>query len=116
MKAFAGLYQLLDQTNKTNSKVELLQHYFEKASDADKLWLLALFSGRTLKRTINSTQLRTWCCEFGKIEPWLFEECYQVVGDLAETIASILPDNADDRLSLSLEECIGRIRSMGGKD
>lgn len=111
MKSFAGLYLSLDQTNKTNVKVEELQEYFSKASDNDKLWLLAFFSGRKLKRPVNATQLREWCSEKAEVEPWLFEECYQVVGDLAETIALILPDQPVST-SLSLSDCIERIRSM----
>jgi DNA ligase-1 len=115
MKAFAELYQLLDQTNKTNAKVELLVGYFNAASASDKLWVLALFSGRTIKRTIKTNQLRDYCCEYGSIEPWLFDECYQVVGDLAEVMASILPNSKGADQPPGLEECIERIRSMKGQ-
>lgn len=116
MKQFAALYQQLDQTNKTNEKISLLKHYFDVAPDTDKIRVLALFSGRTVKRTVNATQLSNWCCEYGKIEPWLFDECYQVVGDLAETIASILPDNDHVHHSLTLEDCIRRIKSMASME
>lgn len=115
MKAFAELYSRLDQTNKTNAKVDLLKEYFSTAKPEDIVWVLALFSGRTVKRTVNSTQLRNWCCEFGSIEPWLFEECYQITGDLAETIALILPDNKNVSTKLSLRDCIELIKSVAGK-
>lgn len=115
MRAFAELYQALDQTNKTNAKVELLQHYFQHAPDTDKLWLLAFFSGRGIKRTVTSTQLRQWCQEYAGVDAWLFDECYDVVGDLAETIALILPVKQTEGTTLSLTECIERIRSMGRK-
>ena len=32
-----------------------------------------------------------WRCEAAGIADWLFDECYQAVGDLAETIALVLP-------------------------
>ena len=114
MKAFAELYQLLDQTNKTNAKVALLVDYFNASTASDKLWVLALFTGRTVKRTINTTQLRDFCCEYGNIAPWMFDECYQVVGDLAEVMASILPDGEGSDNPPGLQECIERIRLMKG--
>ncbi len=33
-----------------------------------------------------------WCMEIGNIPDWLFGECYHSVGDLAETIALLLPE------------------------
>ncbi len=53
--------------------------------------MLALFTGRKPKRTVNSTQLRLWCREVTGLPEWLFNECYHTVGDLAETIALLLP-------------------------
>ena len=66
--------------------------YFNAARDEDKLWMLALFTGRRPKRAVNSTRLHEWAAEAAKLPLWLFEESYQNVGDLAETIALILPE------------------------
>jgi DNA ligase-1 len=93
MKDFAALFQTLDETTKTSLKVQALAHYFETANDEDKLWTIALFSGRRPKRAITTTLLRTWAAECAGLELWLFEECYPIVGDLAETISLILPDS-----------------------
>ena len=38
--------------------------------------------------------LRRWACEAAGIADWLFDESYQAVGDLAETIAHVLPEPA----------------------
>jgi DNA ligase-1 len=93
MKDFAALYARLDQTTKTNAKVAALTDYF--ASDAvpaaDKLWTVALFSGRRPRRTITATRLRDWAAEKAGLPLWLFEESHGVVGDLSETISLILP-------------------------
>jgi DNA ligase-1 len=92
MKDFAHLFTLIDQTTKTNAKVAALADYFRQAEDMDKLWTIALFSGRRPKRGISTTLLRTWAAEVADVPLWLFEESYAIVGDLAETIALVLPE------------------------
>ena len=92
MQAFADLFNALDQTTSTNAKVAALTDYFETAADPDKLWCIALFSGRRPKRAVTTTRLREWAAERAGIPLWLFEETYPIVGDLSETIALILPD------------------------
>ncbi|MFT3911099.1 MAG: ATP-dependent DNA ligase [Ferruginibacter sp.] len=104
MKIFSELIQVLGTTTKTNQKLEALQEYFNTADDKDKIWVIALFSGRRPKRSVKSALLRQWCMEIAGIEPWLFEESYHTVGDLAETIALLLPSktgNQNNEHSLS---------------
>ncbi len=91
MKRFAQLFTALDQTTKTNAKVAALASYFRDASDTDKLWTIALLSGRRPKRGVTTTLLREWAAGKAGIPLWLFEECYPIVGDLSETIALVLP-------------------------
>src|SRR5436190_22408164 len=97
MKQFAELVNILGTSTKTNDKLDALSGYFAAANDKDKVWVIAIFSGRRPKRAVNSTQLWTWCNELVGLPDWLFEESYHVVGDLAETIALLLPEpiNAD---------------------
>ncbi|MEO0486863.1 MAG: ATP-dependent DNA ligase [Pseudomonadota bacterium] len=91
MKRFAALFTQIDQTTKTLPKVAALKTYFETAPEDDRLWCIALFSGRRPKRTLTTPYLRGWAAEQASIPLWLFEEAYPVVGDLAETIALVLP-------------------------
>ena len=91
MKAFSQLIKTLDSTNKTNVKVNALAHYFEKATDEDKVWTIAILSHRRPPRPVNTTLLRAWASELANIPLWLFEESYHIVGDLAETIALVVP-------------------------
>ncbi|SPF78404.1 ATP-dependent DNA ligase [Pseudoprimorskyibacter insulae] len=91
MKDFAALFQAIDQSTKTTVKTAALAGYFRTASDPDKLWTIALFSGRRPKRAVTTTQLREWAAEAAGLPLWLLEESYPIVGDLAETIALILP-------------------------
>ena len=91
MKDFAALFTRIDQTTKTSVKVAALAEYLSDAPDADRLWTVALFSGRRPKRAVTTTRLREWAAERAGLPLWLFEETYPIVGDLAETIALILP-------------------------
>src|SRR3984957_4581957 len=94
MRRFAELAVRLGTSTKTNDRLEALENYFSEADDADKVWVIALFSGRRPKRTVNTTLLWEWCREVTGLPGWLFEECYHTVGDLAETIALLLPEGA----------------------
>ncbi len=91
MKKFARLIKTLDSTNKTNIKVQALATYFTQANDADKVWTIAILSHRRPPRPVNTTLLREWAAELANIPLWLFEESYHIVGDLAETIALVVP-------------------------
>lgn len=115
MRAFAALFNAIDQSTKTTIKVNALADYFQAAEDIDKMWTIALFSGRRPKRAVTTTRLREWGAEVAGIPLWLFEECYPVVGDLAETIALVLPptDTTDNR---SLSQWINDLRTVYAAD
>lgn len=115
MKAFAQLFSVLDQTNKTNDKVAILKDYFAKANDQDKLWTLALFTHRRPKRLVNTTLIRNWASEMAKLPEWLFQESYDIVGDLAETIALLLPEPTQEH-GLSLSEWITALYGLQNQD
>lgn len=91
MKRFAALFNAIDQSTKTTVKVAALADYFSEAPEQDRIWTIAIFSGRRPKRAVNTTRLREWAAEVASIPLWLFEEAYPIVGDLAETIALVLP-------------------------
>jgi DNA ligase-1 len=114
MKAFAQLFLSLDETNKTNEKVKVLKDYFNAVPDTDKMHMLALFTGRRPKRQINSTLVRNWAIEASHIPAWLFEESYHVVGDLAETMALLMPQS-NESSSKTLTEWIAEINALNDK-
>ncbi len=115
MKRFAALFTALDQTTGTNAKVAALSAYFCDAPPEDRLWTVALFSGRRPRRTITTTRLREWAAGAAGFPHWLFEECYPIVGDLAETIALILPPPARDT-DRGLAHWTGTLRAASGLD
>ncbi len=115
MKDFAALFTAVDQTTRTKVKVAALADFFANASDEDKLWTIALFSGRRPRRLITMTVLREWAAEQAGIPLWLFEECYPIVGDLAETIALVLPPAEQDE-DRPLSDWIAYIKDLSNKD
>lgn len=109
MRNFAELIKTLDSSNKTSVKVAALTSYFQHASPEDKVWTIAILSHRRPPRPVNTTLLRLWANELAGIPVWLFEESYHIVGDLAETIALIIPttkEHSDKSLTEYLEEII----------
>jgi DNA ligase 1 len=114
MKAFTALYTALDETNRTNEKIEALTRYFRSTEPADAVWALYFLIGRRPRATISATKLSTWAIEAAGIPEWLFGECYDAVGDFAESVALLLPENsvplADDVLPFtSLHDWIEQV-------
>ncbi|MCS6976873.1 MAG: ATP-dependent DNA ligase [Gemmatales bacterium] len=95
MKLFCRLYHELDSTTRTTDKVRALERYFREAPPADAAWALSFLIGRRLPRGVTTTQLRQYAADFAGIPIWMVEECYEAVGDLAETLALLLPEPAE---------------------
>jgi DNA ligase-1 len=91
MKRFSRLFSELDATTSTNEKVEALVRYFDEAPPADAAWAVYFLAGGKPRQVVKTASLVILACELAAVEPWLFDECYQAVGDLAETIALVLP-------------------------
>lgn len=94
MRRFTQLFTALDETTRTSGKVAALVAYFRESEPADAAWALHFLCGRKLPRAITSTMLRTLAAEEAALPAWLFEECYDAVGDLAETVALVLPESS----------------------
>ena len=119
MKRFAELIMKLATTTKTNAKLEAIRAYFSEANSEDKIWVIALFTGRRPKRSVNSALLRASCMQAANIDPWLFEECYHTVGDLAETISLLIPESdidTKDVVEYSLSHYMNLLRNIGKED
>jgi len=90
LQLFAGLVNEISCSTKTNDKLQSLVNYFAVAPDADKVWVIAIFSGRRPRRAVNLKLMREWCLEMVQIPDWLFTECHHTVGDFSETLALLL--------------------------
>ena len=115
MKAFAELYANLDATTSSNAKLAALQAYFQDAAPEDAAWAVYFLSGGRPRQLVPTRLLRDMATEASGIEPWLFEESYQSVGDLAETISLLLPEStytSEDGLAVWLEEKLLPLRGL----
>ena len=91
MRRFAALYAELDASTATEAKLAALQRYLAHADAADAAWALYFMAGGKPRQTLPTALLRAEATAAAGISDWLFEACYQAAGDLAETIALVLP-------------------------
>ena len=96
MKAFAALFDALDSSTATGDKVAALVRYFRAAPAEDAAWAVYFLAGGKPRQVVPTAVLRDAACQAASVDAWLFEECYQAVGDLAETIAHILPPGSTE--------------------
>src|SRR5690349_13584182 len=111
MRAFVNLFSTLDETNKTNEKIEALVNYFQSAPPEDAAWGIYFLSGRKPKAIVQVPKLCGWACEAAGIPPWLFEESYEAVGDVGETMALVLPPGVS-ATTLPLHQMVEKLYSL----
>lgn len=111
LEQFTALIQSLEESNKTNEKLARLKAYFQTAPPDAALWVIYLLSGKKRKRPIKTALLREWAAELASTPLWLLEECYHTVGDLAETLALILPP-AQEIKDFKLPDIMAEIEAM----
>lgn len=90
---FVDLFEQIDSTTKTSEKVHAIVEYLRSADEDEKLLAVSVLMGYKPKRPVKTTDLRLWIAERVGIPLWLLEESYYVVGDLAETLALVLPQD-----------------------
>jgi DNA ligase-1 len=105
MREFARLYAELDETTATNRKLAALKDYFARAAPQDAAWAVYFLAGGKPRQAVPVKLLRQYAIEYSGLDEWLFDECYHAVGDLAETIAHILPA-ATQRSDIGLADWI----------
>ena len=90
MKAFAALLENLVFTPGRNAKLAHLMDYFAQTPDPDRGWALAALAGELDIPAVKSARIRGLVAE--RVDPVLFQLSYDYVGDLAETVALIWPE------------------------
>ena len=91
MKAFAALYRELDATTSNLAKQSALRAYLRAAAPADAAWAVYFLAGGKPRQLVPTKLLRAMAQEAAGLPEWLFDESYDAVGDLAETLALLLP-------------------------
>ncbi|MDM0115641.1 ATP-dependent DNA ligase [Variovorax sp. J22R133] len=95
MKDFAALYRMLDATTSSLAKQAALQRYLKDAPPQDAAWAVYFLAGGKPRQIVPVKLLRLLAQEAAGLPEWLFDESYEAVGDLAETIALLLPPPTD---------------------
>ncbi len=103
MRAFAELYRALDATTSTRTKLDRLVAWLRQADAAEAAWVVYFLAGGRPRRLVSTRALRALACDMAALPDWLFEASYQAVGDLAETIALVLPPSCDTSEALPLD-------------
>jgi DNA ligase 1 len=88
MRRFAALVRHLDTGD---DQVGALRRYFASAPPADAAWGLHFLAGGRPRAACPTALLRPLACRRAGIDEWLFERCLRASGDLAETVAHVLP-------------------------
>jgi DNA ligase-1 len=116
LREFSQLFHDLDESTKTNDRIDQLVKYLMEAPPADSIWVCWFLAGNRIKGAIKTSELRTFASERSGLPQWLIEECHDRVGDLAETI-SLLVSTEGGGAILSLSELISKfIEPMIGMD
>jgi len=113
MREFSRLFAELDETTSTKRKLDALQAYFSKAAPENAAWAVYFLAGGKPRQAVPVKLLRQYATEYAGLDEWLFDECYNAVGDLAETIAHILPapkQESDVGLAEWIEQRIAPLR------
>lgn len=95
MRRFAALCDALDASASGDDQQAALQRYFDAAPAADAAWAVHLLVGGRPQPALPAARtaqlLRDTACALAGIDAWLFDASLQAVGDLAETVAHLLP-------------------------
>lgn len=115
MQAFAQLYARLDATTSSNARLAALQDYFANAPAEDAAWAVYFLAGGRPRQLVPSRVLREVARAMAGLPEWLFEESYHSVGDLAETVSLVLPDQpsqSQEGLAWWVEQALLPLRGL----
>ncbi len=115
MKAFAELYSRLDATTSSNAKLAAMREYFAQVPPEDAAWAVYFLAGGRPRQLVPTKLLREQAMTLAHLPEWLFEESYQAVGDLAETLSLLLPEavhSSDQGLAIWMEERLLPLRGL----
>ncbi|MCQ4294712.1 ATP-dependent DNA ligase [Pseudomonas stutzeri] len=115
MRAFATLYSRLDATTSSNAKLAAMRDYFREADPADAAWAVYFLSGGRPRQLVPTRVLRETAMQASGLPEWLFEESYQAVGDMAETISLLMPEathSSNEGLAVWMQDKLLPLRGL----
>ncbi len=111
MEAFAALLDGLIYTRSRTAKIKLIADYLKATPDPDRGWALAALSGTLSVATVKASAIRAMADS--RFDPELFRMSRDYVGDTAETVALMWPDDdpAKEQHPLSLDSVITSLQA-----
>lgn len=104
MQAFAALLDRLILTPGRNAKLTLLADYFAETPDPSRGWALAALTGELDLKSVKASQIRALAT--ARMDEELFRLSYDYVGDLAETVSLVWPEQPSANAIPSLEDVV----------
>jgi DNA ligase-1 len=95
LNRFAALLNALLFTPSRNGKLRLMREYFATTADPERGWALAALTGELSFAEAKPSQVRDLATR--RVDPELFAWSLDFVGDLAETVALIWPEDPQSR-------------------
>ena len=115
MRRFAELLDRLLLTPSRNAKLRLMTDYFATTPDPDRGLALAALTGELSFTSVKPALLRALVAE--RMDPVLFAYSYDYVGDLAETISLVWPeDRTRNDHDIPLAQAVSQLRGASRSD
>lgn len=92
-----------------------MRDYFREAPAEDAAWAVYFLAGGRPRQLVPTRLLRETAMAVAGVPEWLFEESYQAVGDLAETISLLVPEAtqaSDEGLAVWMQERLLPLRGL----
>lgn len=108
MRAFAELLDRLSLTGSRNTKLTLVRDYLAQTPDPDRGWALAALTGELAFDAAKPAFIRK--AVEARMDALLFRWSYDYVGDLAETVALVWPQQPGANREPELSEVVDALR------
>ncbi len=109
MQAFAELLDRLSTAPGRNVRLDLIAAYLKSTPDPDRGYALASLAGDLKLRAARPSMIRELVAD--RTDPELFRLSYDYVGDLAETVSLLWPQDLTANATPCLSEIIGTLEA-----
>ena len=101
VRTFTELCRAIEGRTDEDLLTFAVRDYIAKTRESEIVWGVSLLTGIRPTRITTQAELRQIALAVTQIPEWLFDECQEASGDLAETIALVLPESStQDELDL----------------
>ncbi len=115
MQEFAALLDALYFTSATKAKSRIFQDYLRQAPDPDRGWAIAAIAGELKFDLFKRPLIKKVVTE--RVDPVLYDLCYDYVGETSETVAHLWPETIDTEQPLpSLSHVVAQFQAANAAE